>query len=150
MPADAYTTTDALIERLTDIQLEVAGLRPNRDNRPAVVSYNATGAGALAASASAMWSFPVNGKDPFVARQLRLWSTGPLLINIRVSTYADALSYTGPLHSVAAFGPAANPEPLILDRPWLIPETATVFLDVQNLTAAINEVAFLMVGYRAQ
>ena len=146
---DDYTAVSALIERMTDLQLEVAGLRPTYDARPAVVAWHQVGTGAILANASAAIAFPVGGSAPFVARQMRLWSTGPLLINIKVSSMGEAFA-AGPMHSVATFGPATNPEPLNLDRPWLMDERATIMVEVQNLTAAANEFAIILVGYRAK
>jgi hypothetical protein len=147
--AEDYSNLQAILDRLSDGQAEIAGLRPTRDIRPAMVPYNLYGANALAANASKTDSFAIGGSDRFIATEVRFTSTGSVLLNLRPSTMPEDWS-TGAFHSVAGFGPQAAPMPLMLPRPWLLEPTTTVRVDMTDLSAATNPLFLLLVGFRVR
>lgn len=148
-PIDNYGALAAILDRLTDSQAELAGLRPSRDIRPNLVSYNGVGALQLTASQTRSDTFAIGGSDKFICTEIRFTSTGSALLNMRPSTMPEDFS-TGPFHSFAAFGPQAAPMPLILARPWLLDPTTVMRLDLTDLSGAVNPFAFILVGFRVK
>ena len=148
-PIDNYGALAAILDRLTDSQAELAGLRPSRDIRPNIVSYNGIGALQLTASQTQNIMFPIGGSDKFICTEIRFTAVGSVLMNLRPSTMPEDFS-TGPFHSYAAFGPQAAPMPLILARPWLMDPATVVRVDLTDLSAAINPFAFALVGFRVK
>ena len=145
--AQQNKSIEAILGRFADSQFEAAGLRPDRRVRPAHVAYSLYGANALAASATKTDSFAIGGSSPFVCTSIQCWSTGPFLINLRPSTMPEDFGTTAG-HSNGLFGPAASPIPLPLPRPWLLDNRATVRIDLTDLSAAINTIALVLVGFR--
>jgi hypothetical protein len=138
---------EAILGRFADAQFEAAGLRPDRRVRPAMVAYTLAGANALGANATKGDSFPIAGSSPFVCTSIQCWSTGPFLVNLRPTTMPEDFGSAAG-HSNGLFGPASAPIPLMLPRPWLLDQRATVRIDLTDLSAAANTIALILLGFR--
>ncbi len=138
---------ERILSRFADAQFEAAGLRPDRRIRPAIVNYNLTGANALTALQTKSDTFYIGGSCPFICTELRFWSTGPVLINIKPNTMPEDFGFNAG-HSNALFGPSAAPVALPLSRPYLLDNKGIIKIDLTDLSNAVNSLGLALIGFR--
>jgi hypothetical protein len=118
---------------------------PRADQPPAVVSTIQ----ALAALQATTVNVPVGGDRPFICLAIHAWSTAPFSFNVKPSSLPSKLA-ENPMHSYAIFGNQAGPRPFRLPRPWLLDRTATLSIELTDLSNAANTLGLAFIGYRSQ
>lgn len=99
----------------------------------------------LTALGTARASIKVSADASFVTRYFTGTSTGAYLIFARTDS-SDRQIMDDPVHSATAVGTAERP--LILPKPLMLAPNTTISFDLTDLSNAVNEVYFTMVGFK--
>lgn len=126
---------------------DLFGAYPQENILPYWYAFSRTSAksNAVPASGTAQASTKVSADSAFVCTQICATSTGDFTILPRTDA-SDRQLVNEAVHSSTIAGTAERPH--YLPKPLLLPANTTISYDITDLSGAVNEIYFALVGYK--
>jgi len=147
IPEDQMPILGMPPQDLVNAMYDIFGNYPRRNVLPYMYQFRLTVAEgtALAAGGRGQASIKVSADASFITTYLTNSSTGEYLISMRTDS-SDRILMNDPVHSATAIGTAERP--MILPKPLLLAPNTTITFTLQDLSAAVNELYFTMIGFK--
>ena len=146
-PLLAEAIPDLADQGLINALYDIFGSYPRANVLPYMYSFQLTTAqgDSLAANGTGRGSIKVSADAAFVATKITGTSTGSYLQLARTDS-SDRQLMGQPVHSAASVGTAERPS--ILPKPLLLAPNTTISFDLTNLTGAVNEIFYTLIGFK--